>query len=170
MKDVMIDIETLGTGPESVITQIGACWFDWEGNVGPTFLKNVELSSATDLGMKMDPQTVKWWFEQGNPTWLKDAEPARRVLSELADFCRPAENIWSHATFDFVILQNAYRMMGNRNGLGYRKARDIRTLVMLSGLTVNKEDCVAKKTHNGLDDCLYQVEYCTKCYKAIKGG
>lgn len=170
MDNLMVDIEALGTGQDGVITQIGACYFDWEGNISDTFIKNISLASAVELGLKIDAQTVKWWLEQEKPTtWLDNAEPITKVLSEFKQFCKNSKHIWSHSTFDFVMLQNAYRLMGDRKGIGYRSARDIRTLVYLSGVEkVNKEEMKTKKTHNALDDCFYQVEYCTYCYKLLK--
>jgi hypothetical protein len=63
--------------------------------------------------------------------------------------------------------------MGQSFPFNYRSVRDIRTLVDLAGLTgqikaktTGEKD---EKTHNGLDDCIYQVEYCSKCFNVLKG-
>ena len=48
MKDLMVDIETLGVSHDSVITQIGACYFDRNtGEIGAKFIANIDLSSCT---------------------------------------------------------------------------------------------------------------------------
>ena len=89
------------------------------------------------------------------------------ALWEFQHFIHRVENhlIWSHATFDFVIINNAMRRM-NIPGLNYKSARDLRTLVDLAGMT---QDDYPKsgKTHNALDDCFFQVQYAVKAFDKI---
>ncbi len=43
MRDCMIDFETLGTGPDAAIIQVGACYFDRvTGEIGATFKRNFD--------------------------------------------------------------------------------------------------------------------------------
>jgi len=49
MDNIMLDLETLGT----VITQIGAVYFDWTGKTGETFLVNVNIKSCLDRGLEI---------------------------------------------------------------------------------------------------------------------
>lgn len=168
--NLMVDIEALGTGPTAVITQIGACYFDWEGKIGETFLQNIQIQSCFDEGLLADAGAISFWLEQaaanGKPDWLTGALPLKAVMNDFCRFNRRAETIWSHS-FDQAILQAVGARCGIRRLMSYRNLRDIRTLVSLSGSKPKKQELVAKKTHNALDDCLYQVEYCVKCYKAI---
>ena len=71
MKNVMIDIETLGTRPGSIILSIGACAFDPAdiSSVGSDaryeFYENIDPEDCKSLGLTSDPSTVAWWAKQG---------------------------------------------------------------------------------------------------------
>ena len=81
--------------------------------------------------------------------------------------------MWSHATFDFVMLMHAMRRRDIQPTVHYRKARDIRTLTGLAGMTKEQIDTFQVDRvgvhHNGLDDAIYQVAYCHECFKILKG-
>jgi hypothetical protein len=163
---LMVDLETLGTGPCAVITQIGACWFDMEGNVGKTFSANINIQSALDVGLQVDGDTIKWWFQQPSRTFVNNTDKITKVLRQFANFCTGAKHVWSHATFDMPILFNAYRECGEKIPFHYRSPKDIRTLVWLWGGKAERPERDDK--HDALADCLYQVKYVTKCYKDIQ--
>jgi len=164
---LMVDIETLGNGPRSVITQIGACYFDPEtGSIGQTFEVNINIQSCLDIGLEIDGDTIKWWFGQESRTWLNNTVPLILALRQFGQFCHKAKHVWSHATFDMPILFNAYRECDEKIPFHYRTPRDIRTLVWLWGGKFEREPRVG--AHDGLSDCKYQVEYVTKCYKEIQ--
>lgn len=173
MNDIMLDLETLGNGNRAVIVQIGACYFDRDtGEIGEEFFVKVDANSCVRAGLEMDPSTVYWWLSQ--------SEEARKSLIEgqtydlkdsIESFDRFVKShhdqVWSHATFDFVILMNAYRAVNFSPKSRYSAARDIRTLVDLSGGW--RKDYVRKGTHhNALDDCKYQVEYCVDMLNRLK--
>lgn len=51
MKHVMLDLETMGSGPRAAIVAIGACCFEPEtGRIGETFYQAIDLESSVDLG------------------------------------------------------------------------------------------------------------------------
>jgi len=177
MFDLMIDIETLSTENNAAITQIGACYFDREtGEIEKEFLVNIDIEyydSKEGKQFDISGKTLKWWFEQEEHTFLdyKKIETMflPQALTELNSFARRADNIWSHASFDMPIITEAM----SRNGLvpswNYYKLRDIRTLKDLAGLNKSQMPTMKnKKTHNALDDCRFQVEYCTAYFKALK--
>ncbi len=169
MKDLMIDLETLGTGKDALITQIGACEFNREtGELGEMFLMNIDIQSSLNCGFKVTGETIHWWLERPEQvTWTDNTDSVVSVLNHFKKFCNKLEfkRVWSHATFDFVILNNAYELCGWKSPLRYRSARDIRTLVDLAGI---KNENREGKTHNALDDCKYQVGYCTECFRVLK--
>lgn len=174
MKDLMVDIETLGSSPNSVITQIGACYFDrHSGEIGDKFLVNIRIQDCLDWGLKVDGETIKWWFGQTfDKTFLKDAVDLTKALGQFREFAKETRKkngaAWAHSTFDFPILANAYRTVNLSEPFPYRAMRDIRTLVDLANLPYEKPK--EEKTHNGLDDCLYQVSYCVKCLNQLRPG
>jgi hypothetical protein len=163
----MIDFETLGNGKHACIVQVGACYF------GPmhelpdvrTFKVNVDAEDAMRNGAEMDASTVYWWLSQ-SPEAIKSitAEPRlteREALTQLNEFLKGADEIWSHATFDFVILMEALKRLHIKPSFGYRTARDIRTLNALS--KVEKDATPREGTHHdGLDDAIYQAGYVMK--------
>lgn len=170
MNDFMIDIEALGKKNRGAITQIGACFFNrCTGEIGEKFLINIRIQDCLDKGLQVDGETLKWWFEQTNRSWLENPVDLGKALQELRNFyyLNKKAQVWSHATFDIPMLENAYNTIGQRLPFSYRQLRDIRTLVDLSGLHTKKEKR-DPKTHNGLDDCIYQVEYCCRCFKELE--
>ena len=73
MENVMIDLETMGTGQNSLIVSIGATFFDpINETLGQNFYQNVDWQSGIDFGLEMDVETVKWWLTQ--------SEEARKAL------------------------------------------------------------------------------------------
>lgn len=164
MKDVMLDFETLGNGKNACVTQIGACYFDRQtGAIGRQFSMQVDAVSAQKNGCDLDADTVYWWLKQ-SPAAIASmiAEPReniRQAFIELAAFLKGAEHVWSHATFDFVILQETYKLLNIEKPVGFRTARDLRTLVEIAQL--DGKDFPRKGVHhNALDDAIYQVGYC----------
>lgn len=67
MRDVMLDLETMGNGPDAAIVAIGAVEFDPDAQtVGERLDLLVDLASAVSGGGVMDPATVLWWLRQGD--------------------------------------------------------------------------------------------------------
>jgi oligoribonuclease (3'-5' exoribonuclease) len=173
MKDLMIDIETLDTKSTAVITQIGACLFDRQtGEIGDTFLVNLSVGDALMFGLTVNEETISWWRQQLNRSWLNSPIKFKTALAAFLNFCekRTIKAVWSHATFDIPILTNAFRVCKLELPFHFRDCRDIRTLVDLAGISKDemKAKTTAEKTHNALDDCIYQVEYCVNCFKKLK--
>ena len=165
MSNIMLDLETLGT----VITQIGAVYFDWAGKTGETFLVNVNIKSCLDKGLEIKYKELKFWLENKDRiTWDKDTIPLTKALEELTAFCKIDKKayVWSHF-YDIEILESVCQKLGQKLPFHYTRWRDIRTLVFLAGLK-REEKSGDPKTHNALDDCLYQVNYCCKAYRLLE--
>ncbi len=169
--DIMLDLETLGTRHDSVITQIGACYFDRHtAKIGKTLLVNVEINSSLERGMTVTGGAIKFWVERGeNATFLEKPERITLALAKVSDFMKKKKKaiIWCHSTFDAIILANAYYAIGQGLPYSYRAIRDIRTLVDLSGVKREKS-AGDPKTHDALEDCIYQVGYCCECFKGLE--
>jgi hypothetical protein len=169
--DLMVDIETLGTGIRAVITQIGACYFDRNtGEIGKTFCENIRIQDSLNKGFEVDGDAIKFWLQQDKTiikNMLKDAQDIEKVLGHFKQFYKKGTIAWAHTTFDFPILSNAYYRLGLGQAIPYKMMRDIRTLVDLSK-TAHKKKEGDPKTHNALDDCIYQVKYCVECFKKFK--
>lgn len=173
MKHVMLDFETLGTGSNACVIQIGACYFDaGTGEVGSTFYVNVDPTTAVKGGAEMDASTVYWWLGQSDAARASILDKSnvaeeRTAFEHLNDFLSKAEFIWSHATFDFVILTNTLKRLGIKPSFSYRAGLDIRTLTFMSPPT---ETHVRNGVqHDAMSDCIYQVKYVSDCIRNIKG-
>lgn len=170
MKDLMIDIETMGTGPNAVMIQLAGVYFDRKtGQLGAEFCQSLSIEDSLTLGFEKDLSTENWWKEQDQSVLeniLSTALPVWKVLMAFNIFRADANFVWSHATFDFVIVQNHLKKVGLAQ-IPHKTARDIRTLVDLSGINLKAYDWT-KKTHNALDDCKFQVQYCVDAMRRLK--
>jgi hypothetical protein len=171
MKDVMLDFETLGNDKDKCICQVGALFFNnVTGELGSEFKANIDASTHEKYGGKLDAKTVYWWLNQSEPArqgLLSNQRPVLEVFEELNTFLAPAARIWSHATFDFVILTDTMKQLGITPTFSYKKGLDILTLVYLAKLTFDKTPREGVH-HDALDDCKHQVKYCVAALNAVK--
>lgn len=172
MKDVMIDFETFGTGTNACVVQVGACYFDRQTSaIGPTLKLNIDADSALRSGAVMDASTVYWWLSQSPEAIKSITEKPRKDINEafitLNTFLSGAEYIWSHATFDYVILTETLRRLSITPGFSYRAARDIRTIADLAGIDAKTLPRTGVH-HDGLDDCIFQVSHVVACLNKLK--
>lgn len=172
MNDVMLDLETLGNGKDKCICQIGACYFDREtGVIGQTLKINVDAGSHERHGGKLDASTVYWWLSQSKEAQSSIlAEPRVDIVeafNQLNRFLEGAKTIWSHATFDFVTIQETYKQLNIKPSFHYRTARDLRTVVDLGKISIDKQQREGLH-HDALDDCKFQVKYCVAALNKIK--
>jgi hypothetical protein len=173
MKDIMVDLETLGGSPNGVIAQIGACYFDiLTGEIGECLSIKVDPISCQRAGFSIDADTVLWWLNQSpvaiNAVFGEDTKPIHifEALTKFNEFASKARDVWSHSTFDFVILMQYFKTLNIKSKVSYKAARDIRTLVSLANIPKTESPRIGVH-HNALDDCKFQVQYCHECYMAI---
>lgn len=157
----MIDIETLGTAPGSVILSIGAVAFDAvTGEFGEEFYAAIDPQSAVSAGLTMDVSTLKWWMtqsEEARHAAFTGDRPLASTLGEFGDYVRriDATRTWAKPpSFDLVLLEAAFRTCGIPIPWHYRTPRDVRTLLDISGTPAQTGVGVA---HNALDDARSQA-------------
>lgn len=131
--NVMLDLETMGVSNSAAIVQIGACEFDLEtGEIGKTFLTNVDIASSLAAGLTVDGDTLKWWLAQSkdaqdivmaSPDTLEHALELFNHFIDGMGACR----IWCHAGFDMPILLNAFRAIKMKPKFGFRAYMDNHT-------------------------------------------
>lgn len=164
MKQVMLDIETLGCEPDAVILSIAAVAFDAFADYqaqGLTLSDVPQLHVLVDLECQsqrsISEDTLTWWGQQ--PAEIQQrvfADTARvsleSALDQLHSFVWNSSRVWSQGVaFDFSILEHAYRSVGRAYPWNYWQVRDSRTLldlVSVPRLPVN---------HDALEDCWGQV-------------
>lgn len=171
MNDVMLDFETFGTGKNACVCQIGAVYFNnVTGEVGAQFKTNVNARSHVRAGAEIDADTVYWWLQQSDAarqSLLYDGKDVLQAFEELNNFLSSAKRIWSHATFDFVILQYTLKQLDIKPKFSCKAAMDIRTLSYLGG---NKKFDTPREGvhHDALADCLHQVKYVTVALNSVR--
>lgn len=167
MNDLMLDIETMGTRHDSVITQIGMCYWDREtGKIGQKFRVNIAIDDCIKNGLTVDGRAIKFWLSQSGRSFLDNPQSLRQALMMTQKFVAENSLIWCHATFDAPIINNAFKTMKLKTPYKYRSVRDIRTLVDLAQIPWEKKE-VDPKSHDALEDCVYQVEYCHEAMKKM---
>lgn len=120
MKNVMLDLETMGAGPRAAIVAIGAIEFDIDaGTVGERFYRTVDLASSVNAGAEIDASTVLWWMKQSDEARAALAKDGVELSKALMDFSMWLHSraafadlcVWGNgASFDNVILASAYQM------------------------------------------------------------
>jgi 3' exoribonuclease, RNase T-like len=172
MKNVMLDLETLGNDSNAAVIQIGACYFDPDtGEIGETLKLNVSAQSAIDSHASISGDTIYWWLQQSQEARESVSKIPQtnyhEAFSQLNNFLSKAEKIWSHATFDFVIVTETLKRLKITPSFKYYQAKDIRTLMDLACLKA-KDFPKTGTCHDALDDCFNQVNYCVKALKKLK--
>lgn len=155
----MVDIEGLGTVPETAILTIAAQEFDplRRDTYGREYYVRVDLESQSNR--VIDQNTIEWWATQ--PDIVKNeafAEDNRLILRDslngLYKLMWQAKRIWAQGpTYDMTILEHAYKSLGIPLPWKYFNVRDSRTLF---GLTPNLESYPA--SHHALEDCRRQIK------------
>ncbi len=167
----MIDFETFGTSANACICQVGAVFFDkTTGELGAELSINIDAASSVEAGGIIDASTVYFWLQQSKEaqeTLFANKTPILEAFNKLNDFLAPATRIWSHVTFDFVLLSNTMRMLKIKPSFSYKAGLDLRTLTFLSGLQVDKTPRKGVH-HNGLDDAKHQVTYAVAALNHVK--
>ena len=175
MLDVMLDLETMGNGPDAAIIAIGATEFDLQNRaLGRQFYSVIDLESAVKFGGVMDASTVLWWLNQSEDARKPFADKGHHVDASLMIFSNwlaqagPIDElkIWGNgAGFDNVILASAYRRSGIQQPWQYRNDRCYRTLKGLYKDVKMGPRCGVH--HNALDDAASQALHLLEIFKAM---
>lgn len=162
MQNVMLDLETLGTRPGSVILSIGAAFFDLDGRIGETFYRNISTKSCIERGLTVDERTQEWWRQQSDAarqSVLVDRRMLDDVVTDFASFFRSGGGVyvWAQgAAFDPPLWEAASLACGRPAPWKYFNHRDTRTAYALFGFdprSLPREGV----HHNALDDVLHQI-------------
>jgi DNA polymerase III epsilon subunit-like protein len=165
MKNIMIDLETMGTSSNSAILTIGAVEFDKDLGILDRFYEIVDLQSCLDRGFEVKADAFYWWLRQSKEA--KDSLTEKKkldikdVLGNFQKFLGKNNivnlQIWGNgADFDNVILQNAFKRFKVTNPWPYYSNRCFRTLAYsFPSLNIEKTEV----NHRSVDDAEYQAKY-----------
>ena len=155
----MIDLEGLGTGPDTTILTIAAQAFDpfGTGYYNQQYYARITLESQPNRSIQQD--TIGWWATQ--PAAARDEafmEEGRidldQALDSLGKLIWHANRIWAQGpTYDMNILEDAYKSYNKPLPWQFYKVRDSRTVFSLyPGLPK------PPTTHHALEDCRRQID------------
>lgn len=167
--DVMVDLETRSTRSNAVILSIGAVEFNIRtGELGRKFYVNVDPASCEAVGLVSDQSTIEWWAKQ--------SEEAKAIFSKTPQYdikaCLTAFEQWypkgaqfwgNGATFDNVILANAFKAVDIKQPWLYMADRCYRTLRAIYPDIKSEE--FEGIPHYALDDAKYQALHALKIFK-----
>jgi hypothetical protein len=172
---VMVDLETMGNGTNAAICSIGAVEFDINtGETGLEFFVKVDLQSCLDRGLSVNGSTIMWWLSQSENARMALLGENKNLAQALYEFRLFLEKLgandvqfWGNGiTFDGVILTEAYRACNLKEPWNFRNERDVRTLVSLAP-KVKEHYPVMGTAHHPIDDCKYQIGYCTAIWNNL---
>ena len=180
MKHKMIDLETLGTQPGSVILSIGVVEFDpaapVESCLGREFYCVVSQEDSVIKGMTVSQDTLDWWNKQSAETrkvLTDSSDPAMSAglsdsLSTLTTFLGEGAVVWSNgANFDQPLLDVAYNRVGIALPWKYWNSRCYRTI---KGICPNAKNLEPKTVcaHNALADAKWQALHLVAMVQSLK--
>lgn len=142
------DIETLGTGENSVILSAAILPIDFA--IDFTFEECLKLTAfvkfdvqdqVNNHGRKIELDTLNWWGKQDASVKLKSFKPnpeldmpfqkgmdqIRGVFSFFG--CDKNSTIWTRGTLDSVATEHAFKSLGLTSPYPYYRVRDVRTAI-----------------------------------------
>lgn len=179
-RNIMADLETMGTRAGSVILSIGAVVFDPDKNtVSETFYEVINYATCVEAGLTEDAATVKWWSEQSADAQQvltqarcenKKTHSLRAVLQDFRDFVDDdalvPSFVWGNgAGFDNTLLECAYdavarpRAWRHYNNRCYRTLKNLRPDIGFTRIGTH---------HNALDDAITQAVHACALLRAMK--
>lgn len=169
MPKVMIDLETLGTDPGSVIISIGAvCFCPETDTVKDEFYQTIDVVDSVSNGLTMDASTVMWWMDQSDAarSALKGGAPldiALRMFSMWISKYGPDVEVWGNGSdFDNVLLAEAFAIAGIEQPWKYYRNRCFRTL---KSCAPDMEMVRIGEHHNALDDARSQAHHANQIFR-----
>jgi len=169
MNRIMIDLETLGTQPGSIILSIGAVRFDLTHGITGEFYTNIDVEDSQRHGLTLTASTVVWWMTQSDEARkaLASAKrPLRDALERFTKWARPEDfrnapimfpidELWGNGSdFDNALLASAYKAAGLGVPWSYRANRCYRTMWSMFPEVPFEKPATA---HNALEDARAQA-------------
>lgn len=181
LRGLMLDLETLGTSDNALITTVSAVQFDLEsGLVGKQFEMAINWEEQEENGAIIDVGTVNWWLKQDQEALSAmmrlEQQSLEYFFSKFSEFLNETfgdklndVQLWGNGvTFDNVLIRNLYKRHNEKFPLPYWCDTDVRTLLAICDTNVKKKVEFVGTKHKGIDDCLHQIKYCTLANKLIR--
>jgi len=181
--NVMIDLETLGTKPGSIILSIGAVAFA-EGEPEESWTRfdsgPISIVSSRACDLTMDDDTLLWWLEQDlaaksllRKCLGREAAALDVVLCRFADWLTntPGDTpvIWGNvANFDNVLLRSAWMAALPAFTLPWKYCNDQCYRTMKNVFSQVPRPPFVGVKHDALADAFHQTRHLQAILKYIK--
>jgi hypothetical protein len=179
----MLDIETLGIKPGSVILEIAAYCFELEGDpeyggwtntfgITEYFVLYPNTTYQKMIGMTVDEKTLKWWKETNEKQLLsystKESSSPEKIIS-CFNLMKGSNFIWTKGNFDIPILEFFFERIAYQSPWHYRAPSDLRTVMKIANLLGWKDQVVRTgEAHSALEDCRHQIKQLKSAYQYLK--
>jgi len=171
-ESIMLDLETLGTKPGSIILSIGAVSFNGIG-IQRNFYERIDLKSCEKYGMTVSLDTIAWWMKQDKQAQdeaFSNGKSLAYVLGSFSEWLKSFNDdieIWGNGSdFDNLLLSSAYEIVGIDCPWNYWQNRCYKTIRAMFGTGIKTERKTQK--HNALLDAEYQALHLIEIMKKIK--
>lgn len=171
----MVDLETMGTKPYSVIMSIGCVAFDLAtGELGSEFYATIDMESSKAAGLTTEQSTIDWWNKQDagvKALMYKDTKPLNAVLREFSAWLKAQHGsykyMWGNsASFDLGLLGQAYDKCNIAQPWAFFNERCVRTIVALNP-KIKENSPKPYRAHSPVVDCKYQIDYVVRTIKSV---
>lgn len=161
----MIDLETLGTTPQSVILTIGGIKFDpFRLNKEPhsEFYVKLEIENQESRGRVINEDTLNWWSKQDDDIIHEafvdsNRESVESMLSSLKKWFVGCDKVWAQGIcFDISMLEDICRQYGYPIPWQFYQVEDARTII--NRMPVDPRKSMKFAAHNALDDSRAQAK------------
>lgn len=178
--DLMVDLETVGTGPGSAVLAIGAVLFDRKTkSIGAGINVVLDLGDQMARGLQADGSTIYWWLEQSDEARAaatKDPMNVVNALMGLAEFLTEGEGgvnkdirVWGNgAAFDNVILREVYARYGMAAPWEHWNDRCFRTMKAEHPQGKDLEPERDSTHHNAYHDAVHQAKWAINMHHGYK--
>ena len=184
---VMIDIETIGLTPETVVLTVGMVKFDPNSLDEPFDGVHIKLSpiEQSNDGRAINRDTLEWWSEQDPKVQeqafgLENQLPVREGLAQIIEYFKVLDSkdhnqghvyisqVWGQGYgFDMTILKNLFHQYDMIEPWKFYQERDSRTLFSLLDKDPRPE-AGKDNLHNALSDAYYQAIGAQKALSILK--
>jgi len=154
----MLDIETLGITPGSIVLEIAAASFKPDGTIKFSIHHRIDILDSLAHGLTADPETCKW--HQQRRTNIHTPEPAAvtlwHAMSSLRMFIdlEKPTTIWAWGMdFERAHLQHLAHLIAQPLPWPYYKSADARTVWNLAFPGKKPE----RRPHTALEDVHAQI-------------
>ncbi|MGY6214950.1 3'-5' exonuclease [Methylolobus aquaticus] len=178
MRDILIDIETMGTGPNAAIASIGAVAFDLGSlELTENFYCVLDLQADIRAGGEVDGNTIGFWLGQPDAARLAITEdfvlpthPGEALLNFRMFVTKAVPGaidnvrVWGNgAAFDNVVLRQCYRRHHLPEPWQYWNDRCYRTIA--SAFPDIQKNPFGTKHHAG-DDAIAEAKHLLDIFRA----